>query len=98
MRRKFLAVTFVVHPWGFDRDRTGAGDDLTLAGVTVADHQTPAGLIEIIGVGVEIGLAFSQQGSGQHLLSSQPAQFVEIDRGGRPAIGGLFDRFRLGMD
>ena len=28
---------------------------------------------------VEVGLALSQQGDGQHLVGSDPAQLVEVD-------------------
>jgi len=38
-----------------------------------------------VGVGVQVGLPFREQGSGEHLAGGQPAQFVEVDPN-RPAI------------
>jgi hypothetical protein len=81
-RREPLTVAFIVHSWRFDRHRPGPGDDVALACVPVTNNNTYAGRVDLIGVGVEIGLPLRQQGSGEHLLSGHPTQLIEVDRAG----------------
>ena len=56
-----LAFSAVVDPGGFHLDHPGTGRDLSFFGVAVADDQAFAGAVELVGVGVQVGLALDQQ-------------------------------------
>jgi hypothetical protein len=77
-----LAFPTVIDPGGFDLDGPGTGRDLALLGVTVADDQAFARLVELVGVGVQVGPTLSQQSYLEHLLGGQAAQLVQADRCG----------------
>jgi hypothetical protein len=59
--------TFVVDPRRAHHDRTGGGEHLTLLMTTVADDQPVTVLIDLVGVGVDVGGHLSLQRCGQHL-------------------------------
>ena len=61
-----LREVLVVHPWGEHLDRSGAGQELAWGVVAVADHQPPALLVDLVGVGVDVSGDFGLQGGGEH--------------------------------
>ena len=86
-----LAFPAVVDPGGFHLDHAGTGRHLPLLGVAVADDQALAGAVELVGVGVQVGLALGQQRQLEHLLGGQAAQLVQADSCGclLRACGGI---------
>ena len=93
-----MPVAFVVHSWGLNRDLAGPGDHIAFTGVAVADHHAFPGGVDHIGVGIEIGAAFREQGGSEHLLGGDAAQLVEVDRGGLLEVVGRVDRVGMGLD
>ena len=90
-----LALSAVVDTRGADLDHPGSGGDLSGPGEPVAHHQSVTGVVELLGVGLEVGPALGRQGDGQHVLGGHPAQLVEADRHGLGVIhhvrGGVMD-------
>ena len=78
-RAVVLSFPAVVDARCLHLDHPGAGHDLSLFGVAVADHEPFARLVDDLGVSVEVSPAFGQQGGGQHLARGQAAQLVQVD-------------------
>ena len=69
----------------------GASRHLPLLGVTVADDEAFARLVDEVGVSVKVGLALGQERHLQHFLGGQAAQLVQADSCGclLRACGGV---------
>ena len=52
---------------------------LALLGVAVPHDQALAGLVDDVGVGVQVSLALDQQRRSEHFLGGQAAQLVQAD-------------------
>ena len=74
-----LALAAVVDARCLHIDHPGAGHDLSLFRVAVADHEPFARSVNELGMGVQVGLTFGQQGGGQHLASRKAAQLVQVN-------------------
>src|SRR5512133_433126 len=68
----------VIHPRRPHRDRTRGSHYLALAGMAVADHQPPATLIPLGGVGGEVSVDLGLQGGTQHPPSTLAYQLVQV--------------------
>ena len=55
-----LAFPAVVDPGGFHLDHAGTGGHISLLGVTVADDQAFARLVDEVGMGIEVSAALGQ--------------------------------------
>ena len=76
---------FVINPRRAHHHRTGGGEYLSLVVITVADNQPVTVLIDLMGVGVDVGGHLSLQRCGQHLpgtvaddLIQQPATATTV--------------------
>jgi hypothetical protein len=67
----------VIHPRAADLDRPGAHRQRPGWGVAVADHQPPAALVDLVGVGGQVGVHLSFQGLGQHPAGAFAGQLVQ---------------------
>ena len=67
----------VVHPWGPDLDRARSGDQRPGIGVPVADHQTVALFVPLVGQADQVGVDLGLEGSGQHPPGPFGDQFVQ---------------------
>jgi hypothetical protein len=76
----------VVDPRRGHADRTGGGQDFTLAVVAVAHHQTPTILVEMIGQLLHIGGDLGLQCGSQHLPGTVADDLVQQ----RPTSSGVF--------
>jgi hypothetical protein len=68
----------VIHPRRPHRDRTRGGQHLALAGMAVADHQPPATLVPLGGVGGEVVVDLGLQGGGQHPPGTLAYQLLQV--------------------
>jgi hypothetical protein len=79
----------VIDPGRAYLDRAGRGQDLALAGVTVAHHQPPAMLVPLGRMRGQVGVDLGLQGGGQHPSGAFSGQLVQIgvQRGTRGLVG-----------
>jgi hypothetical protein len=68
----------VIHPRAADLDRPGAHRQGPGWGVAVADHQPPAALVDLVGVGGQVGVHLRFQGLGQHPAGALAGQLVQV--------------------
>jgi hypothetical protein len=68
----------VIHPRRRHRDRPRGGQHLALAGIAVADHQPPATLVPLGGVGGEVVVDLGLQGGGQHPPGTLAYQLLQV--------------------
>jgi hypothetical protein len=80
----------VIHPRRPHRDRPRGGQHLALAGMAVADHQPPATLVPLGGVGGEVVVDLGLQGGGQHPPGTLAHQLIQVQAQPvmRPGVGG----------
>ena len=74
-----LAHAAVIDPGRRHRHHPGTGHDLPRAGQTVAHHETVAGRVEDLGVGLEVGPSLGLEGQREHLPGGQAAQLVKVE-------------------
>ena len=83
--RIVLALLAVTGPTRLDLDLGRPSRHGPLFRVTTGYHQALACGVYQVGVGVQVGLPFREQGSGKRLTGGEPAQFVEAN-GGRLSL------------
>jgi len=78
-----------------DFDGAGPGGHRASPGPSVAHHQAVAGLVEELGMRLEVGPALGQKGHGDHVLGGHPANLVEAQHSGffvtNRVSGGVMD-------
>jgi hypothetical protein len=67
----------VVHPGRLDLNRACSSHDLARLGVTVANHQPPAAVVEIPGKRGHIRVDLNLQRGGQHAPGALPDDLVQ---------------------
>lgn len=69
--------TFVIDPRRAHHHRTGGGEYLAFVVITVADNQPVTVLIDLTGMGVDVGGHLSLQRCGQHLAGTVADNLIQ---------------------
>lgn len=81
----------VIPPRAADLDRPGPSQGPGW-GVAVADHQPPATLVDLVGVGGQVGVHLRFQGLGQHPAGAFAGQLVQSRRNSGRACSSVTTR------